>query len=208
MSKKVTFSRINQDAVSALNSWITNTDSVNAISVEYKDREQALRDNAIADKMTAEEMEHGLQTLKAEKQKALKPHKDAIQAALDTLTVSRVYPDGDSKGKEVCRLHEAYKKAFEAGKFEPLKNELRHFLVVVGAEGADNKTALDKFVQLLLLYVSGARKASAKKTEEDGRYTALKSKKQFIDLFVRSFVDILLDKGYLTIETDGTVSKK
>lgn len=193
MSKKINFANVNTESQKALSSFFyavftaadlagEKASRAKSLDAKIKETKDALNaspntdtlsayNKALADKVA---MENDF----AFRVKALKPFKDAGLALI---------PDGAYENYKALMASETERtrSAFNAN----CKNVLETMGVKVTTQ-----TQLNNTVGWLRSHTSGVVKSGNKAILSSGKLTAVKSKSQFNELFVRVLVDLLIDK--------------
>ena len=199
MAKKINFGTITDEAlemVSTYNVAYKTGKSIRdyhsgKIAAAEKAREAVLekREKAISDGMAVDEAIRKYSCLKENQaiEVAKSNKKDAVSALNKKFATGRALVTGD--------MYLAYVSYMSSGNISDFVKAITEFLATLGINTPDVATA--KFAEIMAAKVSGDVKASGKALK-DGNYTQNKREQGFKDMFVRSFLQILVkEKGVL-----------
>lgn len=218
MSKKINLGTINNVTINALSTFHVAIIEAKKASKAHSEKNKALneelekqiakRDEAIKSGKTPEEAinEFSVELI----YKKINAENERYKKAMKALN------DDKKEGYSLLSdaLYSSYLLAMKRGDFnatgklkdvsveKSFKALVKEFLTGIGCD-AENNTALDKFVNTMVVRVAGMKKASA--TSDD--YVVSKSKRQFNELFLLCFLQYtIVDKGVITVNDDNTLS--
>ncbi len=212
MSKRINLGNMTTDFVEGLSHFNQSLKAIDKINTEYREKistaEKTLEDLRSDRKAYMDEEGHTLEealvkfsTLDAEneiralntaKEKELEPWKETKKNAIKFFALKEVYT--------------AYVSAMEKANFKPYTTIMQKFLEESGVETPE--TATSKMAQILALRASGVVRNGAKNRAKTGRLTRNKSEKQYVELFLMTFIDYcVIDKGVLDCDETGALTK-
>lgn len=225
MSKRVNLGTINADFVSTLSSYnvalsaITKAGEVRNAAIKKADAKEAeikaSRKKAMEEGMSQDEaiskysFEEAVQMradAKTAYDKAVEPHIKAKKSAYESVSDSLYYAyllcmeKGTLKATGKLELKKG--KSVEVHEItRTYSQEIANFLTDIGVD-ATNKTALEKFSEVMKTYTSGMIKSS-----KEGEYLKAKGQTVYKDLFLRAFLSYTVNKlGVLTRNEDNTIT--